>query len=493
MLIPVTVLLAMLGGGLGACSGQQASGWPEPPPAGRAPPGVEVPPVLEGTLHVVVHGPGEEVLPNARVTVWPAGQRHHHEALTDARGMVTFEKVGGQVDISVSHAIGWGFRNPVTVPVDGQRTQVVTIEPGRFAVALLPPRIVEADLNADRTELRLHTQVIAARPPGFVMDGFTHPHLRLNECWVRIPTGSTTPICDYSSARGIAVMSYSHETEGAAVSGMDGAGATMLLIDQSLGTSRYDPHDIRWMAARRFLQVVGEAPAASSHPIVVAGFNDVGLPGSWSPLLLPSPAWDMVDPAGAFHVPQPVRDATLEELRGLGGGTAATLAVFTRAFELMQQHAPPGQRVLVALISAPDEHLSQAVSDAAQLAALAQAQSEAGVRSILITARLAESSPARATLADLAAALDTPLIVAGYPDEWYEGHSKDHLYGALQFAGQIAAGAGLPAIKATFRVQAEPGTRFEAGTMFRGTLFVSSDICPMGCGELPLVFSARIP
>lgn len=48
-------------------------------------------------------------------------------------------------------------------------------------------------------------------------------------------------------------------------------------------------------------------------------------------------------------------------------------------------------------------------------------------------------------------------------------------------------------LRTSFRIRAEPGKRFEAGAMFRGTLFVWSDVCPMGCGELPLEFSARIP
>jgi len=48
-------------------------------------------------------------------------------------------------------------------------------------------------------------------------------------------------------------------------------------------------------------------------------------------------------------------------------------------------------------------------------------------------------------------------------------------------------------VSAVFRVKANQPGAFPVGATLHGAVYVESDICPMGCWELPLEFAVEIP
>lgn len=100
-------------------------------------------------------------------------------------------------------------------------------------------------------------------------------------------------------------------------------------------------------------------------------------------------------------------------------------------------------------------------------------------------------------LADLAAALRAPAISLGvttkpvsgfYAQTWMAG-----MYGALDLAADLLDASPLPSLSAVFRVRANQPDAFPAGATLRGAIFIESDICPMGCWEIPLEFAVEVP
>ena len=122
---------------------------------------------------------------------------------------------------------------------------------------------------------------------------------------------------------------------------------------------------------------------------------------------------------------------------------------------------------------------------------LRQQQTDTGIQAVLIASRLREDSADRAALADLAAAIRAPTIHAGYPGDWQD--QTDGLHAAMELASDLLDGSALQSLKATFRMRSDQPNGFASGAVLRGTLYVESSQCPMGCWELPLTFAVTVP
>jgi hypothetical protein len=66
-------------------------------------------------------------------------------------------------------------------------------------------------------------------------------------------------------------------------------------------------------------------------------------------------------------------------------------------------------------------------------------------------------------------------------------------YAALDLAAELTAGVRLPTLSAEFRVRADAAGAFPSGAILRGVLHVETEICPVGCWEVPLAFAVEIP
>ena len=70
---------------------------------------------------------------------------------------------------------------------------------------------------------------------------------------------------------------------------------------------------------------------------------------------------------------------------------------------------------------------------------------------------------------------------------------KDGLYLAMDLAADLLAGSAMPSVEAVFRMRSGQPGGFQRGSVLQGTIHVESDLCPMGCAELPLQFAVEIP
>jgi hypothetical protein len=177
------------------------------------------------------------------------------------------------------------------------------------------------------------------------------------------------------------------------------------------------------------------------------------------------------------------------------GGTAPVFESLQAAMHVSAERAPSGNRAIVAMLGGgEDRELSEAARRSA-LAALRQQRGATGIQSVLIVGAPAWSVD-RLAVADLAAALRAPAISLGVSrnTQDFAARSWDAgSFAAFDLAADLIGGLPLPTLSATFRVKAGSPTTFAAGTTLYGVVYVESEICPMGCWEIPLEFAVEIP
>jgi hypothetical protein len=487
--IAPAVLAVLLTGCLND-SGGAAGGGDSPPPPAPGP--AAAPPQALRALEVQVTGPGGIPLAGAQVSV---SVSHPSQSLTrtsDAEGRARFDAVTPTFGISVSHSFGYHHAGAAAIP--GNAPYQARLEPHRqTTVALLPARVVDGSVSTDRRQLDLALTIVASAklplaPASYGASGAT-PYIALGNCWAWQDHAQDPPACRYPDPDGTTVVSYAYHPAGApAWPGATGPFSATLLLDQAQRATGYDPHDLRWFAARHFRQQLTGGLSS------ITGFAGNSTSPMWAPLILPPPAWSEPPSPAAFAADPQLQQAALENLRMTGGGTSPVHEALARAAQLLAAHAPAGRKSLVAVLGGGDESAMTATQRQASLDQLRQQFTAAAVTTVLVTSRLAATSPVRQELAGIAAALEAPLVIAGKPADWLEGFAdQDGLYQALGFAAEIVSGTPLPTLQVVFRLRRNAGAPFESGSMLHGTVNVESELCPMGCAELPLPFAARIP
>ncbi len=287
----------------------------------------------------------------------------------------------------------------------------------------------------------------------------------------------------------VKVMDYAYVPARTPVPPAQGPYSALLLLDQSR-VADYDPYDLRTLAAKRFIRGARSTPQADL--IAVAGFAGTGAGASSPPKLQQLPLWAPPNSATLFSADRFAQEAAVDVLRPLVGGGAPVFDALRAAMTLTAAQAPAtGRRAIVALLGGGDNSgLSESQRQAA-LASLRQQQADTGIQVVLVSSRLAEESAERQNLADLAAALRAPIIYAGYPKEW--SVRLDGLFSALDLAADLVAGSALPTMDAVFRMKSDQPGGFQTGSTVHDTIFVESEQCSVGCGELPFPFAAGIP
>ena len=147
------------------------------------------------------------------------------------------------------------------------------------------------------------------------------------------------------------------------------------------------------------------------------------------------------------------------------------------------------------LAGGDDRDLSEAARRSV-LAGLRQQRDATGIQSVLIVGAPAWSVD-RLAVADLAAALRAPAISLGvsritqdFATRSWEAGS----FAAFDLAADLIGGLPLPTLSATFRVKRHRQRHLRrALVMLYGVVYVESEICPMGCWEIPLEFAVQIP
>ena len=493
------VALLLLTAVLASCGGDGAS--PTNPGGGGAPSVSAPPPVAAGTgsLTVTVTDPEGGPLANAKVDVFNGQQTAVvGTATSDQDGMVTFKAVPSTALVYVSHPLGYCRIEVADVRQAGSTALTAIVQPASpVTVALHPVTVVAGSTSADGTELELHVAIVASEKSRFVPSSYGSyaasqptPYLRLDDCIVWLDSLRTTPTCVYESSGRVAAADFSFDPVGTpAAPAARGPYSALLLLDQSRRVADYDPHDLRAFAAKHFIR---RARASTQADLVaVAGFAGQGGDASWPPLLQQLPLWAPPHTATVFSADRFAQEAAVDTLRPLVGGTAPVFDALGAALTLTAAQAPAtGRRAIVALLGGGDDSgLSESQRHAA-LASLRQQQADTGIQVVLIAGRLDVDSVERRNLAELAAALRAPIIYSGYPKDWRE--KGDGLYSALDLAAELLAGSALPSVEAVFRMKSDQPGGFPSGPTLHGTLWIESDLCPMGCAELPLEFAVDI-
>jgi hypothetical protein len=373
-------------------------------------------------------------------------------------------------------------------------------------VALLPVTASAGSISADRAELELHVSIVASEKARFEPSSYGSygsydsngsyaasqptPYLRLDDCIVWLDSLRTTPACVYKSSGRVTATDYSFDPVGIqAPPATRGPYSALLLLDQSRRAAEYDPYGLLTLAAKHFIRRARSSTQADL--IAVAGFAGQGGDASWPPLLQQLPLWAPPHAATVFSADPFAQEAAADTLRPLVGGSAPVFAALRAAMTLTAAQAPAtGRRAIVAMLGGGDDSgLSESQRQAA-LASLRQQQVDTGIQVVLIAGRLDSDSMERKNLAELASALRAPIIYAGYPKDWRE--NGDGLYSALDLASDLLAGSALPSVEAVFRMKTDQPGGFQSGSALHRTLWIESDVCPMGCGELPLEFAVDI-
>jgi hypothetical protein len=492
-ILACALLAACSGGGTDPGSGGGNGG------GGSGPPGGGTPPVLRA-LTVLVTAPDATPLPGAEVMLYNQSQTALvASAETGSDGKARFAAVPEGLSIAAVHGLGHHGPARHTI-VEGIDYEARLRVHSQMTVAMLPAQVIAGSVSADRTQLDLRLTVVASpsmplRPASYGgLDA--SPYVRLGDCWVWTDASIPTPRCNFPDPAGTSVVTFSYDARGvAAWPGPHAPFSATLLLDQGQRASTYDPHELRWIAARHFAERI-RAGAGSSHAGVsaIAGFAGVATDPAWMPLLLPAPAWQGADPAAAYDDDPLLRQATLDNLRAQAGGASPVLDALAAVPSLLAAHAPPGRRTLVAMLGGGDDTAAGEAERQAKLQQVAGSLAAAAIDTVIISSRLADPSPARDELAELAAAISAPLIVAGAPENWVdEWTHRDGLHPAMSLAAEIVSGTPLPTLDVVFRLRRPASDPFVAGSLLRGTLHVESEICPVGCAELPLPFAVRIP
>ncbi len=484
------VAVLALAAALAACGG----GGGTPSPSAPQPDAVAT-----GSLTVTVTDPEGEPLANAMVTVFDGQQTVViGTATSDQDGMVTFNAVPSTALVTVSHPLGYCRIEVADVRQAGSTALTAIVQPASpVTVALHPVTVVAGSTSADGTELELHVAIVASEKSRFVPSSYGSyaasqptPYLRLDDCIVWLDSLRTTPTCVYESSGRVAAAEFSFDPVGTpGASAARGPYSALLLLDQSRRVADYDPYDLRTLAAKHFIRRARSSSQADM--VAVAGFAGQGGDASWPPLLQQLPLWAPSHTATVFSADRLAQEAAVDTLRPLVGGTAPVFVALGAALTLTAAQAPAtGRRAIVALLGGGDDSgLSESQRQAA-LASLRQQQADTGIQVVLIAGRLDGDSVERRNLAELAAALRAPIIYSGYPRDWRE--TGDGLYLALDLAADLLAGSALPSVAAVFRLKSDQPGGFQSGPALHGTLWIESDLCPMGCAELPLEFAVDI-
>ncbi len=483
VLLLLTAVLASCGGG----GGTPGSSAPQPDA------------VATGSLTVTVTDPDGEPLANATVTVYDGQQTVVvGTAASDQDGMVTFKAVPSTALVTVIHSLGYCRIEVADVRQAGSNALKAIVQPASpVTVALHPVTVAAGSISADRTELELHVAIVASETARFVPSSYGSyaasqptPYLRLDDCMVWLDSLRTTPTCVFESSGRVAAVDFSFDPVGTpAAPAARGPYSALLLLDQSRRVADYDPYDLRTLAAKHFIRRARSSTQADL--VAVAGFAGQGGDVSLPPLLQQLPLWAPPHTATVFSADRFAQEAALDTLRPLVGGNAPVFDALGAALTLTAAQAPAtGRRAIVALLGGGDDSgLSESQRQAA-LAALRQQQADTGIQVVLIAGRLNGDSVERKNLAELAAALRAPIIYSGYPKDWRE--KGDGLYAALDLAADLLAGSALPSVEAVFRMKSDQPGGFQSGPTLHGTLWIESDLCPMGCAELPLEFAVDI-
>jgi hypothetical protein len=499
---------------LSGCDGSsvQSSGAPPIPNPGATPPR----PTGTGTLTVSVADPEGRPLANAFVSVFnPTQTGTVGTAETGSAGVATFDAVPAATKVSVVHEFGKYYaQDNVGVAQQGGTTFLaVTLEAGRPrpTVALLPVSISPASVSADRSELTLEVTVVASAAAPFAPAGYgdyspvSTPAMGLGldpweewrgrDCVVWLDAKKTVPSCELTTSDRytVHVEEFAYDPVGSApkLAIQGPAASAMLVLDQSGRVQGLDPSAKRSFAARQFIArtVSGSAP----RPIAVAGFAGGG---SGAAALPEQPLWVPAGGGTVFSTDPAALEAAVGILEPLVGGSAPVFDALETALRLTATQAPPGNRAVIALLGGGDDGVASDSARQEALAALRRQRDDTGIQSIVIAAT-PDAQNERVALADLAAALHAPAIALGvsikpasgfYAQTWTAG-----VYAALDLAADLLAGSPLPSLSASFRLTAHQPNAFPAGATLRGAIFMESDICPMGCWELPLEFSVEIP
>ena len=484
------VAVLLLAVGLAACGG----GGGTPSPSAPQPDAVAT-----GSLTVMVTDPQGEPLANAMVTVYDGQQTVViGTAASDQDGMVTFKAVPSTALVYVSHPLGYCRIEVADVRQAGSTAVTAIVQPASpVTVALHPVTVVAGSTSADGTELELHVAIVASEKSRFVPSSYGSyaasqptPYLRLDDCIVWLDSLRTTPACVYESSGRVAAADFSFDPVGTpAAPAARGPYSALLLLDQSRRVADYDPYDLRTLAAKHFIRRARSSTQADL--VAVAGFAGQGGDASRPPLLQQLPLWAPPHTATVFSADRFAQEAAVDTLRPLVGGTAPVFDALGAALTLTAAQAPAtGRRAVVALLGGGDDSgLSESQRQAA-LASLRQQQADTGIQVVLVAGRLDGDSVERRNLAELAAALRAPIIYSGYPKDWRE--TGDGLYLALDLAADLLAGSALPSVEAVFRMKSDQPGGFQSGPTLHGTLWIESDLCPMGCAELPLEFAVDI-
>jgi hypothetical protein len=498
-------------GCVAACdSGNPEYPTPQPPLAGLSAVATGT-----GTLTVAVIDPEGRPLADASVAVF--NERRSQmvgRASTSSMGVAVVESVPSTASVSVLHAFGEFYRNDsVAVAQAGTTFLSVTLQPRRPnpTAALLPVSISPGSINADRSALTVEITVVASASAPLAASSYGQPFttaspalaLALGDgdlqsswlCFVWLDQQRTVPSCGApwgSSPYTAAAEQFAYDANGRipTLAAPTPAHSAMLLVDQSRRVGELDPTGRRSFALRRFV----ERAFVSSRPesLALVGFarNSV----SQGTALLPGqPLWSPLGADAVFSSDRVVLDSGVSTLEPLIGGSAPVLDALESALALTIEHAPGGNRAIVAVLGGNDEdELGEAASRAA-LAELRRARDASAIQTVVIVGAPHAATEDRRAIAKLAAALRAPSVSLGLSDyrtdstQWVTGS-----YGALDLAFDLLDGRRLPTLSATFRVAGAPGI-FAEGTILEGAVFLEGDICPMGCAMFPLEFAVEIP
>jgi len=485
-----------------SCSDSGLPAVPEPggPAAGA---GVYAAPPLAaptGSLTVVVTDPEGKPLSNATVFVNGNGftpgfnNSYSQTHATDHMGVATFDATPRYVSVCANHARGGTCKLDAEVAQSGRTSVSVVIEPASpITVALLP--VAAGSLGADRAEFDFRVSLFASEETGFVPHSYwrenaTPVFLRVDSCWVHLDHFvQNPPTCSYyEGSRDTRVLEYAFDPIGTPPMPVSGPFSALLLLEQSRRVDKYDPYGERTRAAKYFVEYVNVR--AQDDQIAVAGF--AGQSASIPALLPQLPLWVASSATTPFSANRLVHLAAVDALHPLVGGNAPVLEALSAAISLVAVHTPTAhRRAIVAMLGGADDSGLSDVQRRNALAELRQKQGDTGVQVVLVVGRLDAESAERTHLAELAAALRAPIIYAGYPSNWLI--KTDGLQAAMDLAADLLTGLPMPSVKATFRMKAEGPGGFEAGSFLHGTIYVESDQCPMGCGELPYQFAVEVP
>ena len=481
------------GGEAGASDGPTAPG--NPPPA-------------SGRLTVTVLDPGHRPLRDAEVRI----RRYAGNLLksTGVDGTVTFEGLPASVPVQVNHVLG-NAESTVAVAQQGVTTVDIVVEPylPRPTVTLLPVAIMPGSVSVDRRELTLRVELVTSRESPFIrassVGDQASPYLSLSfdsnhwdssrDCSVLTSPDYPVPTCSTWGTPPfvVTVESFGYDEAGIIpLPTIPGAvSSAMLLLDQSARISPFDAKDVRLLSAKHFVEhylAVQDSPRVLS----IAGF---ARSSGANPAALPeTPLWMPRGTGPLFTSDAIALRSDIDVLVPLTGGDAPVFAALEAAIAATSSRAAAGLRNVIAVVGGDDDSGLAEPQRVAALESLRLQRIAGGVQAILVGAFRNVDFAERDRIADLAEALQAPLVSSGtiyYEPAMTTGEPE--LYAALDLAAGLLEDARLPTLSATFRVRAPASGRFAAGSTLRGVLYVQSENCPFDCSEVPLSFAARIP